>query len=132
VAIAQFLREIGVIPVVCASGGKSGFLKKRIKEAIPDMEDMDILIRDGIDFMDISDEAARLNPDFLIGSSKGYSISRKLNIPLVRIGFPIHDRFGGQRLHHIGYKGTQELFDRIANTIIESRQSTSPVGYTYM
>ncbi|ACF13493.1 Nitrogenase [Chloroherpeton thalassium ATCC 35110] len=132
VSIAQFLREIGVIPVVCASGGKSGFLKKRIKEAIPDYEEMEIFVRDGIDFMDISDEAARLSPDFLIGSSKGYSISRKLNIPLVRIGFPIHDRFGGQRLHHIGYKGTQELFDRIANTIIEYRQSTSPVGYTYM
>jgi nitrogenase molybdenum-iron protein NifN len=59
-------------------------------------------------------------------------MSRKNKLPFIRIGFPVHDRFGGQRLHHIGYRGTQELFDRIVNTVIEQRQSSSPIGYTYM
>ena len=40
---------------------------------------------------------------FSIGHSKGYAFARRENIPLVRIGFPIHDRMGGQRILHLGY-----------------------------
>jgi nitrogenase molybdenum-iron protein NifN len=53
----------------------------------------------------------------VIGSSKGFYLSKNLGIPLVRAGFPVHDRFGGQRLMHFGYKGTQQLFDRIVNAV---------------
>ncbi|NHQ60214.1 nitrogenase [Chlorobium sp. BLA1] len=132
VAMTAFLREIGMTPLLCASGGKSGQLKQRLIELIPDLEEQGIKVREGVDFMDIEDEAKVLKPDFLIGNSKGYTMSRKNNIPLLRIGFPIHDRFGGQRAHHIGYRGTQELFDRIVNTVIEQRQNASSIGYTYM
>ena len=132
IAMTVFLREIGIIPVLCASGGKSGFLKKRLAELVPDLDDLDVKIRDGVDFVDIEDEAKILKPDLLIGNSKGFTLSRKNQIPIIRIGFPIHDRFGGQRLHHLGYRGTQELFDRIVNTVIEYRQNSSPIGYTYM
>ena len=132
IAMTVFLREIGIIPVLCASGGKSGFLKKRLAELVPDLDELGVKVRDGVDFVDIEDEAKILKPDLLIGNSKGFTLSRKNHIPMIRIGFPIHDRFGGQRRHHLGYRGTQELFDRIVNTIIEHRQNSSPIGYTYM
>ena len=132
IGMTAFLREIGMVPVLCASGGKSGLLKKRIAELVPDMDELGIKVREGVDFVDIEDEAKILQPDFLIGNSKGYTMSRKNNIPLLRLGFPIHDRFGGQRMHHLGYRGTQELFDRIVNTVIEQRQNASSIGYTYM
>ncbi len=132
IAMTVFLREIGMVPVLCASGGKSGLMKKRIAELVPDMDELGIKVREGVDFVDIEDDAKILQPDFLIGNSKGYTMSRKNNIPLLRLGFPIHDRFGGQRMHHLGYRGTQELFDRIVNTVIEQRQNASSIGYTYM
>lgn len=132
ITMTVFLREIGIIPVLCASGGKSGFLKKRLAELVPDLDELGAKIRDGVDFVDIEAEAKILKPDLLIGNSKGFTLSRKNHIPMIRIGFPIHDRFGGQRQHHLGYRGTQELFDRIVNTIIEHRQNSSPIGYTYM
>ncbi|TNJ38651.1 nitrogenase [Chlorobaculum thiosulfatiphilum] len=132
ISVAAFLREIGVTPVLCASGGKSGQMKKRLLELVPDMAEQGIEVREGVDFVDIEHEAERLQPDMLIGNSKGFTMSKKHELPLIRIGFPIHDRFGGQRLHHLGYRGTQELFDRIVNTVIEERQKSSPIGYTYM
>jgi len=70
--------------------------------------------------------------DIVIGSSKGYSLARKLGIPLVRAGFPIHDRIGGQRILHVGYRGAQQLFDRIVNALIEAQQEASSVGYSYV
>jgi len=132
IAMTAFLREIGMVPVLCASGGKSGMMKKRIAELVPDMDELGINVRDGVDFVDIEEESKILQPDFLIGNSKGFTMSKKNNIPLLRLGFPIHDRFGGQRMHHLGYRGTLELFDRIVNTVIEQRQNASSIGYTYM
>ena len=105
---------------------------KKIQEVIPDFSRRGIVVRAGVDFHEIEEEAKRLKPDIMIGSSKGYSISRRLNIPLLRVGFPIHDRIGGSRIQHLGYRGAQHLFDRIVNTIIEKTQGDSAVGYSYM
>ena len=89
------------------------------------------MIDDG-DFQMIGDAAEQVAPDLLIGHSKGYPISRRLSVPLVRVGLPIHDRIGAQRVQHLGYRGTQNLFDRVANTLVARRQDASPVGYAYM
>ena len=132
IGLASFLSEIGIIPVLCASGGKSGHLKNKLCQVIDDFETRGIEVLEGVDFVDIGDAAKKLSPDFLIGSSKGYKIAKKINKPLIRVGFPIHDRMGGARILHIGYKGTQQLFDTISNTIIALKQDASPVGYTYM
>lgn len=84
------------------------------------------------DFESLRKEAESIQPDLLIGNSKGYYIARERKIPLVRVGFPIHDRFGANRMHHIGYRGTQEMFDRIVNALIEYKQENSPIGYKYL
>ncbi len=84
------------------------------------------------DFESIKEMVKDVEPNLLIGSSKGYYIARENKIPLIRVGFPIHDRFGASRMHHIGYRGTQELFDRIVNALIEYKQENSPVGYKYI
>jgi len=73
-----------------------------------------------------------LKPDIVIGSSKGYYVSKQLGIPLVRAGFPVHDRFGGQRIMLTGYRGTQQLFDRIVNAVMEHKQNSSDIGYSYI
>jgi nitrogenase molybdenum-iron protein NifN len=103
-ALASWLREIGIEP---------------------------FWIRD-TDFETLREEAEKFQPDLLIGNSKGYYIARERKIPLVRLGFPIHDRFGASRMHQIGYRGTQELFDLVVNALIEYKQEHSPVGYKYI
>jgi len=131
VGISGFLSEIGVIPVLCASGGKSGHLSAQVTRGLM-TPDADIRVMDDVDFVDIEAAAADLKPDILVGSSKGYGLSRRIGVPLIRVGFPIHDRVGGARLLHLGYRGAQQLFDRIANAIIEKRQGDSSVGYSYI
>jgi len=130
-ALVSFLTEIGVIPVLCASGGRSGKLRKVINEIAPEFTDR-ITVIDDADFMEIKDAAKGLKPDFLIGNSKGYTISRELGVPLIRVGFPIHDRIGGQRMLNIGYSGTQQLFDRVVNTLLAKGQDDSDLGYSYL
>ncbi len=132
VGITSFLTEIGVRPVLCASGGQSGLLAGAIEEVTKGILPESPVVRHGVDFYDIAEEAEGLAPDIIIGHSKGYHLARRWNIPHVRVGFPIHDRFGGQRLLNIGYRGTQDLLDRVVNAFIEKKQEDSPVGYGYM
>ena len=132
VSLAGFLAETGIIPVIVASGGKSGFLEQALRKTLPGPVFNQVGIREDMDFARMEEKAAPLNPDLVIGNSKGYAMARHLNIPLVRVGFPIHDRVGGPRVLHIGYNGAQQLFDTIVNAILSNRQTTSDVGYSYM
>lgn len=131
-AMAGFLAEIGIIPVLCASGGRSGLLKQALTQILPQNIKDQVHVQQGMDFTQMEEAAKKLSPDFAIGNSKGYTLSRNLKIPLVRTGFPIHDRVGGARILHIGYRGTQQLFDTIVNTLLQNRQDISTVGYAYM
>lgn len=130
VAMVSMLEEIGIETVLCASGGNSGLLNKVIHENVKAKNT--IHVHNNYDFEEISEVCKTLKPDMLIGNSKGYYIARELEIPLVRVAFPVHDRLGGQRLKHVGYEGTQDLFDKIVNALIEYKQEHSPVGYKYM
>ncbi len=132
VAVAGFLAEVGIIPVLCASGGKSGLLAKALEKNLSPNVLKQVTVHQGMDFTQMEEVARVLSPDFVMGNSKGYTMSRHLNIPLVRVGFPIHDRMGGPRILHIGYKGAQELYDTIVNTLLQHQQETSKIGYSYM
>lgn len=130
-ALAGFLVEIGVTPVLLATGGESGLLEKALRRDVPDLPE-DSILRTAADFMEIEEEARELSPDIVIGNSKGSKLARAVGAPLVRVGFPVHDRVGGARMLHLGYRGTQQLFDRTTNALIEARQEASTVGYFYM
>jgi nitrogenase molybdenum-iron protein NifN len=131
IGLTAFLCEIGIVPVLCASGGKSGMFAAALKRAVRELPD-ETLIKEGCGFADIAEIAADRRPDILVGSSKGYSLARKLNVPLLRAGFPIHDRIGGQRILHLGYQGAQDLYDRLVNSLLERKQDLSTIGYSYL
>ncbi len=132
VGLSGFLAEIGVRPILCASGGRSGVFERSVKAVIDDERFRPAAIAEDADFVRIERIASELKPDLIIGNSKGVGMSKRLGVPLIRLGFPIHDRFGGQRILHVGYRGAQQLFDRIVNALIEVKQNENPVGYTYM
>lgn len=130
VGLAAMTSETGLRPVLCATGTRTGGFAETLRRHAPDLPD-DTIILDGTDFATLGERVSGLDPDLLIGNSKGYKLARKLDIPLIRAGFPIHDRMGGQRILHFGHRGAQRLFDTIANAMLERRQDESEPGFTY-
>ncbi|MGE4551626.1 MAG: nitrogenase component 1 [Desulfovibrionaceae bacterium] len=132
VGLCSFLSEIGIQVVLAASGssgrGMAGAVRAVCAETSRELPE----VREGADFHDIAEEAGRMAPDLLVGHSKGYRYARQWNIPLVRVGFPVHDRFGAQRIVTLGHEGAQVLYDRLVNAVLDHQQSASPVGYTYL
>ena len=131
IGLVLFLLEIGIEPVLVATGGTGSRFKQVLNE-LSNGATKTIAVMNDMDFESMNEMADELKPDIMIGHSKGYYIARRLGIPLVRVGFPVHDRFGAQRMQHLGYEGTLQLFDRITNALIEYKQEHSPIGYKYM
>jgi nitrogenase molybdenum-iron protein NifN len=131
IALAAFLGEIGVIPVIAATGAEDPGFKTRIQNALGNTN-QDVVSLEDADFATMLEIAGRLEPDFIMGHSKGLYLSREFNIPLVRCGFPVHDRIGGQRILHLGYRGSLNLFDLVCNALMEAKQNKFTRGYTYI
>ncbi len=127
-ALAGFCHEVGLVPVVCASGGRNRDLAARLDARRPAEAEVPRVLPDS-DFAAIEAACREHRPDLLLGSSKGYPLARALNLPLLRVGFPVHDRLDGGRIRLAGYDGTLALLDRITDALIGREQSSSDVGY---
>ncbi|WP_019499563.1 nitrogenase iron-molybdenum cofactor biosynthesis protein NifN [Pseudanabaena sp. PCC 6802] len=73
------------------------------------------------DLGDFEDLAA--GADLLITNSHGAEISRRLDIPLYRMGIPIHDRLGNGQRCTVGYRGTVQILFDIGNLLLEREEA---------
>ena len=129
VAIAKVLLEIGARPVVCATGARNRALTAGLGEI--DREKIEEVL-DDTDFTRLQAACERTKVELAIGNSKGYAMARALGIPLLRVGFPIHDRIGAARVLVLGYRGTLALFDTLVNTLLYTKQEASTIGFSYL
>lgn len=127
-ALAGFCYEVGLVPVVCASGGRNRDLGDRLLALRPAQVEAPRVLPDS-DFAGIEAACREHRPDLIMGSSKGYPLGRALGLPLIRLGFPVHDRLDGGRIRLVGYDGALALLDRLTDACIGREQSSSDVGY---
>lgn len=126
--VSRLCLECGVFPTVVAAGGKSAGLQELLAEELRSQsayrlaEPYQILTE--TDFEKIGELAVQHHANLMIGNSDGRRIEEKTGISLVRVGFPIHDRVGGQRQMNIGYDGSLRLMDDIANTVLKQKENT--------
>ncbi|WHE07729.1 nitrogenase component 1 [Thermoanaerobacterium thermosaccharolyticum] len=115
--------ENGIHPLLIATGSRAQRLKELIASEDNPLND-DITIIDETDFSHILKLSEEKEVNIAIGPSDGKYLTEKGGIPLVRMGFPILDRVGGQRILSVGYTGTLNLLDRITNTLLENKYKT--------
>ncbi|OEF96267.1 nitrogenase component 1 [Desulfuribacillus alkaliarsenatis] len=122
-SVATLCLENGITPNVIATGSKttklSKLLQPGLKRKLVNQDAVNIIQE--TDFSVIRAAAVEAKANIAIGHSDGRYLTEKEGIPLVRHGFPIHDRVGGQRLLSIGYLGTTVFLDRITNTLLENK-----------
>ncbi|WP_094604321.1 Nitrogenase molybdenum-iron protein beta chain [Sporomusa silvacetica DSM 10669] len=116
-AVTQLCLENGILPVV-VTGDKSGNLSRLLPKT--EMSAETVILSDP-DFDLVQQQAKAGAVNIAIGHSDGRFLTERDHIPLVRLGFPIHDRVGGQRLLSIGYTGSMNLLDRITNTLLAEK-----------
>ena len=116
--IARFVCELGMIPSVVCTGVESPEFVNEMKSVAKESDEpVDVLI--GSDLRALETRLEEDPVELMIGHSDGRLFAKHLDIPLVRVGYPVYDRVGYHRVPIVGYNGSVNLIDRITNTVFE-------------
>ncbi|MDP3034924.1 MAG: nitrogenase component 1, partial [Methanobacteriaceae archaeon] len=122
--LAGFTAELGMIPTVVCTGAESNRFMDDMKEVAKESPTKPSVM-EGCDLYDLQNYIKDNPVDLLIGNSYGARIANEENIPLFRVGFPIYDRMGAQRIPIVGYSAGISLVDTLANMILEKYYDAS-------
>jgi len=125
-ALMLWCTEIGMKPVVVTTGRGSKRLWEELTKNSADVMLDDVTLCDDADFDTIDSMMQTQNIDLCIGTSKGYRLARARGIPLVRVGFPVHDRFGAARIATCCYQGTLTLMIALSMRCLKRRRLKVP------
>jgi nitrogenase molybdenum-iron protein NifN len=105
-AVGSLLHEMGAELQCCVSTTKSAShaLLPAEQVILGDLEDL---------------ERGAADCDLMVTHSHGRQAAQRLDIPLLRIGFPVFDRIGNAHRCMVGYRGTMSLIYEIANLMID-------------
>lgn len=127
-AVSALCCENGAIPLLCTTGSVCPELKPRMEERLKQSAAVQLekepIVLDDCDFETIEKYCVEQGINLMIGSSDGRRVAHKLGIDLIRCAFPIHDRVGGQRFRMLGYEGSQNLLEHIANSTLARKEET--------
>jgi nitrogenase molybdenum-iron protein beta chain len=118
--VISFLLEMGGRPVhvVCTNGDKK-FKKaaEALLAASPSGADATVWIRK--DMWHLRSLMFTEPVDLLVGPSSAKFLWRDTRTPIVRVGFPLHDRHHLYKDPIVGYEGAVNLLKLIVNTVLE-------------
>jgi len=107
-AFNELLSGLGGRIVAAVVPAKAGVLRRIAceKVQIGDLEDLENM--------------ARANgAELLIGNSHALETAHRLQLPLLRAGFPQYDLLGGYQRTWIGYRGTRQTLFELANMMLQ-------------
>ena len=119
-SLVDFYMEMGAEPVhIVVTPGKKKWGKKFQQKLDEHEFGQEATVHHGKDLWHLRSLLFEDKVDFLVGSTHGKQLSRELDIPLIRIGFPIFDRHHLNRYPTFGYKGLVNLVTWSVNTILD-------------
>ncbi|QHN08230.1 nitrogenase component 1 [Methanothermobacter sp. THM-2] len=115
--ISRFLCELGITPLHTCTGADNELFIDRMKTVAAEADErINVMIKS--DLRALEERLSEEPVDLMIGNSDGRLIAQDLGIPLVRVGYPVYDRVGYQRVPITGYRGAVNLLNRITNTVL--------------
>jgi nitrogenase molybdenum-iron protein beta chain len=118
VPFCEFLAGLGVVPAFVFTGPASDEIDVRLQEILARYETKGV-VRSNTDLFELEQYLKNEPVDVLIGEVHGKHLARRLDIPLVRLGFPVTDRFIHPFFPIVGYKGALRILEMLLNAILD-------------
>lgn len=83
------------------------------------------------DLDDLEQAAQTEHPQLILGNSHALAVGQRLDVPVLRIGFPQYDYLGGFRRCWIGYQGSYQALFEMGNLLVEHHKGIVPYRSIY-
>ena len=111
--------EMGMIPKYVITGTPKGIFTKEVNALFEKYGLQGCTAKDNTDLFALHQWIKNDPVDMLIGTSYGKAIAKAEDIPLVRAGFPVLDRYVHSYLPLVGYMGAMRMVERITNAFMD-------------
>ncbi|PJI08106.1 MULTISPECIES: nitrogenase molybdenum-iron protein subunit beta [Clostridium] len=119
IALTEFVIALGMNPKYVITGTPGEQFEKTINAMLEKNGIEGSKVKSFSDLFELQQWIKNESVDLLIGNTHLKHISRAENIPLVRFGFPIMDRYGYYYVSKVGYKGAINLMIKMCDAILD-------------
>jgi nitrogenase molybdenum-iron protein beta chain len=117
--LAGLVLEMGMTPVYMLTGAPGdGFVKKG-RQLLNRYDKGFCTVKAAGDLFELHQWIKNEPVDLLLGTSYGKQIAKAEDIPFVRAGFPILDRYAHAYFPMVGYQGALRLAEKIAGALMD-------------
>ncbi len=116
--------EMGMVPKYVITGTPMEEFTKEVTALLERYGVTGAVVKANSDLFELHQLIKNEPVDLLLGGSYGKAIAKAENIPLVRAGFPILDRYVHSYLPLVGYTGMIRIVERITNTLMDRQDAT--------
>lgn len=117
--LSKFLLEIGMIPKYVFTGTPGQAFEKEANALFEEYGVEGCIAKNAGDLFELHQLIKNESVDLLMGGTHGKNIARAEDIPFVRIGFPIIDRYIHSYMPIVGYKGAMRILELMLNALMD-------------
>jgi nitrogenase molybdenum-iron protein beta chain len=119
--ITRLVLEMGMTPRYVLTGTPGEAFTSSVRSLLARYGAQGCEVRAAGDLFELHQRIKNEPVDVMICTSYGKQIARAEDIPLVRAGFPVLDRYGHPYHPLVGYRGAMRLAEMIANALMDRR-----------
>ncbi|MDS0526895.1 nitrogenase molybdenum-iron protein subunit beta [Clostridium sp. SHJSY1] len=121
IGLTKFVLELGMIPKYVITGTPGNAFEVEVKSLFEQFGIEGCICKQASDLFELHQWIKNDKVDLLLGGTHGKYIARAEDIPLVRAGFPIMDRYVHSYMPLVGYRGAMRLLELILNALMDRK-----------
>jgi len=119
IGLTSLALEMGMIPRYVITGTPKEEFVNRIEALFSQYGTTGCTVKANADLFELHQWIKNERVDLLLGSTYGKQIARAEDIPFVRAGFPVIDRYGGPLQPIVGYAGGVRIVEQVVNALLD-------------
>lgn len=125
ISLTEFALSLGMIPKYVLTGTPGEAFEREVKTMLEAAGIKDSKVKSSGDLFELHQWIKNESVDLLVGTTYGKYIARAEDLPFVRVGFPILDRYAHQYFPIVGYKGAIRLIELMSDAILDRKDRDS-------
>jgi nitrogenase molybdenum-iron protein beta chain len=124
--LASLALEMGMVPKYMFTGTPGEAFARKADALLDKYRAEACAVREAADLFELHQRIKNDGVDLLIGTSYGKQIAKAEDIPFVRAGFPVLDRYVHSNFPIVGYAGAMRLVEKITNALMDRYDRDTP------